>query len=197
MDSIFGSNLSSLVVTISGEPYATLKTSITAQGVDIGRILFYKVTDETGNRYSFPAMLARFVIIHPLGLDTTDFQSKMLLGLYGALNGDTNVGLIIPVPIEEGDFGRYRGAMAEWEPTMAKDLALLFGIDTKKQVGQIFLDNVYNGVSIRYLNFPNPDSTIDYAFVTTPSEFTFLVMANSRSHIYSIIDQILGYWTSL
>lgn len=196
MQTIFGISQTTAAIPTSGDPYVALKDFITAQTIDIGGMKFYKVTDETGNRYSFPAMLARFVINHPVGMNSTDQNSEMLLSLYGAINSGKNVGIVVPIPstdINSLPNSEPSAAMTEWEKTMAKDLATLFGLNTKKQASKTFLSNTYNGVSVRYLNFNSPDSTIDYAFVNAPSGLSFLIIANSRSHIFSLIDRVIGF----
>ena len=49
-----------------------------------------------------------------------------------------------------------------------------------------FQDNVYNNIAIRYLNFPNPDLSIDYAIVGNK-----LIIATSRESMYAVIDALL------
>lgn len=50
-----------------------------------------------------------------------------------------------------------------------------------------FQDNAYNGVAIRYINFPLPDLSIDYAII--PDQRLYIV-ATSQEAMYAIIDRI-------
>lgn len=84
-----------------------------------------------------------------------------------------------------------QSAMKSWEITIAKDLAdYLLIPDTSKETNASFLDNTYRGVPIRYMNFPFPDITVDYAMVEAAGQ-SYLVIAGSRESIYAAIDVLL------
>ena len=69
---------------------------------------------------------------------------------------------------------------------MADDLKNLFlfkkpGDPTTKS----FKDNRYNNVDIRYINFPGPDVTIDYAISND-----LFILSTSKESMYNIIDRL-------
>ena len=49
-----------------------------------------------------------------------------------------------------------------------------------------FQDNIYQGISIRYVNLPTSDISLDYAVVNN-----LLVVATSKQSMYAAIDKIL------
>ena len=73
---------------------------------------------------------------------------------------------------------------------MSQDLIDLFLLNPAKAATTTFLDNTYQGVAIKYRNFPDLNKTIDYAIVTAKNGETYLVITNSREHMYAIIDKI-------
>ncbi|MBU2265149.1 hypothetical protein KJ784_03130 [Patescibacteria group bacterium] len=50
----------------------------------------------------------------------------------------------------------------------------------------IWLDNVYRGIQIRYVNLPEPDLSLDYAIVNSQ-----LIFATSKASMHAIIDRVL------
>lgn len=82
--------------------------------------------------------------------------------------------------------------MKDWESTIAKDLANYLLINnTKKEANVSFLDNTYQGISIRYKNFPFPDETIDYSVFEYKGQ-NYLVIAGSREAMYATLDVLLN-----
>ncbi len=73
---------------------------------------------------------------------------------------------------------------------MHKDLAVLFRFDKTKAASTVFSDNTYNGTAVRYINFPDANSTIDYAIIQATNSESYLVVVNSKEHIYSIINKL-------
>jgi len=63
-------------------------------------------------------------------------------------------------------------------------------IDKTKNTGQ-FRDNSYQGVAIRFKNFPNPDRSIDYAVMSSNGK-TYLVLAGSREAMFAAIDAFMS-----
>ncbi len=77
----------------------------------------------------------------------------------------------------------------EWEANILKDINALFvNLNSKALSAAVeeFQDNIYNGIAIRYLNFPNPDLSIDYAVVEDK-----LIVATSKESMYAVIDALL------
>ena len=80
---------------------------------------------------------------------------------------------------------------------MSEDLKFL--TTTDKSIGYTgtevkeFLDTNYNGVSIRYKNFPYADKSVDYAIVTALNGKNYLVITGSREAMYGSIDKLKGF----
>lgn len=73
------------------------------------------------------------------------------------------------------------------EETIVDDLKpLLLKDETLAPFTKEFQDNAYQDIAIRYINFPNPDLSIDYAVVGDK-----LVIATSRESMYAVIDALL------
>jgi len=73
-----------------------------------------------------------------------------------------------------------------WEKTMSEDLKNLF-LDEKRgePISKNFKDNTYKEVAIRYINFPDPNLTIDYALFGN-----LFILSTSKESMYEIIDKI-------
>ncbi len=79
--------------------------------------------------------------------------------------------------------------LRNWETSIKTDLESFFlGLDIEVQptATEEFQDNLYQDIVIRYLNFPSPDLSIDYAIVGNK-----LVMTTSRESMYATIDALL------
>ena len=78
--------------------------------------------------------------------------------------------------------------MKGWEKDIKDDLSSLFlGLDIPDLAVE-FNDNVYQGKNIRYVNFPDPDLSIDYAIVDDK-----LLIATSRESMYAVIDALSSF----
>lgn len=80
--------------------------------------------------------------------------------------------------------------LRNWETSIKTDLESFFlGLDIEVQptATEEFQDNLYQDIVIRYLNFPSPDLSIDYAIVGNK-----LVMTTSRESMYATIDALLA-----
>ncbi len=146
----------------------------------------YKVLNPTtGNRYTLSEFLGGLLIQAPAGLVAAAKNNFYLTVLYKSDNVN-GYGLLIELSDPVAAFT----AMGNWEGTMAQGLKDIFLLNPAEAASTAFLDNTYNGVAIRYRNFPDPNKTTDYAIVTAGNGETYLVLANSREHIYSIIDKM-------
>jgi hypothetical protein len=77
-----------------------------------------------------------------------------------------------------------------WEESMIANLRpLLLRDDVPAAATQEFQDNTYREIAIRYINFPDPSLTIDYALVADK-----LVITTSRESIYAVIDALLSIY---
>jgi hypothetical protein len=92
------------------------------------------------------------------------------------------LGLI--VEIDNNNIEKIKKNASQWETTLIDDLELLF---LKTEIGfpatANFQENTYKEIKIRYMNFSEPDVTIDYAFDNNK-----LILATSKKSIYKIID---------
>jgi len=80
--------------------------------------------------------------------------------------------------------------LRNWETSIKTDLKAFFlGLDIEVQpiATEEFQDNLYQDIAIRYLNFPSPDLSIDYAVVGDK-----LVITTSRESMYAVIDALLA-----
>ncbi len=74
------------------------------------------------------------------------------------------------------------------EETIVNDLGpLLLRDETLTPFSEEFQDNIYQWVVIRYINFPNPDLSIDYAMVGDK-----LIITTSRESMYAAIDTLMA-----
>lgn len=74
-----------------------------------------------------------------------------------------------------------------WEETMVDDLKTFFlGQNPGAPAFPGFQDNIYRKIAIRYINFPKPDLTIDYAVTNN-----FFILTTSKKSMYKIIDKIV------
>ena len=77
-----------------------------------------------------------------------------------------------------------------WEASIKTDLKSFFlslDIEVQPMATEEFQDNLYQDIAIRYLNFPMPDLSIDYAIVNNK-----LVITTSQESMYATIDALLG-----
>ncbi|MBI2676755.1 MAG: hypothetical protein HYX21_02285 [Candidatus Yanofskybacteria bacterium] len=126
----------------------------------------------------------RFGLVISRQQEKFDFLGEPVLGA----ELETRTALIVEVT----DAISAKTAMSEWEQILPEALLDFFQItDESDQIS--FDDNIYRDVGIRFMNFPSPDRSIDYAFVSSATGSTYLVIANSREQIYSITDTLLGF----
>lgn len=98
--------------------------------------------------------------------------------------GDPVFGFVVRVT----DVPGMKGFMATREagvPALADELYAAYTQSSLPQAGsQVFLDNLYQGVNIRYLNFDSPSRAVDYAFYED-----LLLLGGSRDMIFSLIER--------
>lgn len=119
------------------------------------------------------------IAIYPYVLP--ELKDKYTLVLYSQ-NGKRRFGLII----EAINTANLEEQLKFWEKTMPDDLKNLF---LKEAPGGTaskgFHDNIYKEISIRYINFPNPELTIDYAIFNN-----LFILSISKESMYEIIDRL-------
>ncbi len=88
--------------------------------------------------------------------------------------------------IEIDNLKKVQKNVSQWETTMVDDLATLF-LRTRisYSYSSDFQESTYQGIKIRYLNFSESNTTIDYAFVGNK-----LIITTSKESICRIIDML-------
>lgn len=96
--------------------------------------------------------------------------------------------------IEVSDLTAAKQAMSDWETNLPFNIESLFELTKLDEVEDLsFKDNVYRETTIRFVNFPYPDRSIDYALISANDGKQYLVIANSRAQMYGVIDALLGF----
>jgi len=81
-----------------------------------------------------------------------------------------------------------KNQMRDWEQTMLDDLKNFYVSDVPgARANKTFLDDIYQGVAIRYVNLPYTTLTLNY---TIPNNL--LIVGTSKELMYTTIDRILG-----
>lgn len=188
LEKVFGIPGSINIIT-GIDPYIAIQTS-TNQANDPGEINFFNITTNSGSTLSFSGFLARLGVSHPPELDILNESDGFILGVsnLNTLNNKKSWALVVSATNLTG----IDSAMKTWEITAPNDIKTLFELDPTQKASSVFLDNSYQGIAIRYMNFPNTDSTIDYAIIGLPSGLNFLVITSSKDLIYSLVDIIIS-----
>lgn len=98
-------------------------------------------------------------------------------------NNKKHLGLVI----EAKNIDNLKQQLRFWEQTMVDDLKNLLLDKNGSQAATIgFQDNVYKDTAIRYINFPEPDLTIDYAIINN-----LFILSTSKESMYKIIDLLV------
>jgi hypothetical protein len=147
----------------------------------------YKVFEpSSGKRYMFSELLDGLLIPVPAELASAAYDTNFYLSVLYKSDNKDGYGFIV----ELKESAAALAALGNWEGTMTQDLKDLFLFNPARAASTTFLDNSYQDVAIRYRNFPDPGLTIDYAVITAGNGKNYLVITNSREHIYAIIDKI-------
>ncbi len=106
-------------------------------------------------------------------------------------NGGKRLGLVIAVD----NLGLAREQLLVWEDEgMISDLnPLIRHLSFGQAATRSFQDNIYRGIKIRYMNFPDPDVSIDYALLP---EKNYLLISTSKESMYQLIDRLLSQQNS-
>lgn len=163
----------------------SLKTIPAANNIgDVGLYTLYNPANK--QRYGFAEFASGVSINPPKGLASLIDDQNLYLTAVKKLNGKEGIGFIVKLNNSIGALD----TLKTWESTMLQEFKKPFVFDpTKAQLKQ-FSDNVYRGVALRYINFPNPDTTIDYALITATNNQKYLVIVNSKEHVFTIIDKL-------
>lgn len=160
----------------------TLDAFVSSQKLAVGELRAYNLSKSlsqfaTEQKLSIPADITA-------GVDGNDFT----LFLFGKPDTTNSRGLAVKVT----DNIKVQSALTAWEATMPSNLKTIFKINLARSASKTFLGNTYQGIPLRYRNFPDALSSIDYALVTMPDSNTYLIIVNSRDHMFGLIDRALG-----
>lgn len=167
--------------------------------VGSGEFSYLTLSDAVIGELDFESFLAVFGIIHPTDLlPTLDVRQWALLLFGQEEKFQAGVQTQSPVPVKKRALiakvkssAALRSVLNIWELTLAEDLSEFLEYQTSRAASEIFLDNVYKGVSIRYVNFPYPDESLDYAIVSSLGQ-DYLVFTSSRASMFAAIDALLA-----
>ena len=97
---------------------------------------------------------------------------------------DNRMGLIISMG-QDPDLVQNLSA---WEETLVADIKpFIFKDEVLESTTEGFQDNTYNGVAMRYINFPTSDLSVDYAIIGDK-----LIITTSKDSMYAIIDALIN-----
>ena len=169
-------------------PRSSLKYNnkiISEETLGIGELKFYFVENgATGSRVNFRQFANDMGIAVPASL-LTSIGDQFYFTLFGKTDGTTGRGMAVKIT----DVSSARAVMTDWEAMMPIDLKNIFQINKAKAATQRFLDKVYGNTDIRYMNFPDPLKTIDYTMITLKSQDVYLIMTNSRDHMFAVVNK--------
>jgi hypothetical protein len=81
-----------------------------------------------------------------------------------------------------------KNQMRIWEQTMLDDFKNFYPSDVPgARASKTFLDDIYQGIAIRYVNLPYPTLTLNYTILGN-----LLIIGTSKELMYMTIDKILG-----
>jgi hypothetical protein len=149
-------------------------------------VLYIVSNPASGQKYTLSEFLAGLLVSPPAGLISATYDESLYLTAIYKSDGKDGFGFIAKIKEPSAALA----ALGSWEQTIVQDMKDFFGFDPAKSASTTFIDNTYQGVAIRYKNFPDPNLTIDYAIVRARNGENYLVVANSREHMYTIIDKL-------
>jgi len=163
------------------------------------------VKEGSGDFYKFSNFLDRFSISFPANLassvDNDDFgviltKQAEFFDESGKMVASPSAEMLLKpkmaLAVRVVDATEVQTQLISWEDTIIDSFREFY--DLPPQFGDIsFSENFYRGVKIRYANFPHADKSIDYTIITAKNGNDYLVIANSREQIFSIVDKLLGF----
>lgn len=147
----------------------------------------YRILNLAGTkRYGFREIMDTLSVVVPSAIQNSVSDNDFYMTVIRKNDGKLGYGFIAKV----NNIGNVKNALSLWEANMADTLDGYFKYNSQNAASTVFLDNTYKETEIRYLNFPDPNLTIDYAAVSVRNGENYLVFTNSREHIYAILDLI-------
>lgn len=161
-----------------------LAQSVTQQARPLKRYIFTTVKDNKETEFSPQEFLQGMSIFMPEAI-ITRLQAEYNFYLYKQEGGVARS--VLAMKIAEPTL--VRAEMRNWEPKLFDSLWPAFypGALPGLPFTDEYQDNVYRGVPIRYLNFPAPTLTVDYAIL---DDEKILVFTTSKDSIFAVIDEL-------
>jgi len=187
----------------SGDSQVAFKNTLKSSSISAGKIQPIQPSIKNGEVITTlkpDALLDKLLVTYPAPIKPILAEQDSYFYYFGQSEAFNIKGVLIPgaptsqrlVVISEVKSSTLAiESMKTWETTMPADLNLFFDLGYKKDAKTTFLDNLYKGNAIRYINFPWPDKSIDYSFVRASNGKNYLIMANSRQAMYSAIDRLI------
>ncbi len=161
-----------------------VKNLIREQGQNQGNLNQILVKSEKGDYLDLDSLLTRLNLDFPdsvMGLVATSSDSYYTFFSY-AQEPETRLGIALKMQTPED----VPAILQDWEPQMSDDLMpLLMQEQAPSAFGEGFLDNAYQEIDIRYLNFPTSDLSIDYAQIGSR-----LIITTSKQSMFEVIERI-------
>ncbi len=202
------SNQASLPDSASLTDLASVRSAVFAAVTDDQiKNVFIVPKSETDKSISFSEFTKRFLANQAVSGSGSETLASSIydenFGLISSLQEEKFDSKGKPVPdapverrlalvVEVSGFSGAQNALNTWEANLPLDIRDLFELGSQTS-SQTFQDNSYREVPIRFVNFPNPDRSIDYAFITSVNGKQYLVIASSRAQMFSVIDTLLGF----
>ena len=202
---IFGVPGSFVIASDQFDPMAELLDIIDSQLVGLIETKAFVIIDERGEKYSLDEVFELLEIDIPLSLEASIDTDDYVLIIYGQTEEyDSQGNLVVTsgsaarfkrigIVVKVDDITNAKATMVAWESTIVNSVRQFFGLEGRASSTGTFGDNIYNGISVRYLNFPHPDLSVDYSFVSSSTGDNYLAITNSRESIYSAVDKLLGF----
>lgn len=198
LGSLISAPSDTIVLATTGKPDADFVAKINALVIDPGTVHKIIISEETkgAGDLGMTDLLDRFLLSYPASLKSTLGDDSLILAFgqreaftaNGQLNLNAQPQKRIAFLTEVKDPVALSQVLSGWEATMTDTFASIFGLNKTKAATPGFLTNIYNGVTVRYRNFAQPDRTIDYATVNAPNGKLYLLVSGSRESALSITD---------
>lgn len=183
-----------------GDPRTEFENQYPALAVNPGA--FGRVTVSSPESISLSPfdLLDRLLITYPAELKAAANVSESGTFVYGQKEAFDSKGRLISnaapskrlvLVVEIKDVSTATQALKNWEQNADTSLASLF-VSARVKQGGVFNDSFYQGVGIRYKNYPYPDKSIDYAILSASNGKYYLVLGSSRESTFAAIDRLLA-----
>jgi hypothetical protein len=203
LEDIFPTKSGVISLPISGDPAKVFNTALATQIINPGLLgtLSVNISTASGSALGAPGVFElfdRFSVHYPVEIKP-NLGSKYLILVYGQKETFDTKGKITVSTTPSNrlviisEMTAPASYLMAWEPTIdnaTSGLSKLLNINPAKNK-KAFEDNNYQGVVIRFKNYPYADHSLDYAQVQFGGK-TYLIIANSREAMFATIDAFMG-----